>query len=105
MGEFEELVLTIARNLELDWQYVERVEAWNAERIADVRSAGRRAGRRIGYRIATFQSDADDEGQVVVIVAVREPPNAEDHRRMTDRGMLLMNGFWSKLMPGGDRES
>ncbi|MGI5523990.1 hypothetical protein ACQEUX_24075 [Micromonospora sp. CA-259024] len=104
MAELEELVLTIARHLELDWQYVERVEAWNTERIADVRSAGRRAGGRIGYKIATFQSDADDEGRVVVIVAVREPPNAEDHRRMTDRGMLLMNDFWSKLLPGDDRE-
>ncbi|MFI6263652.1 hypothetical protein [Micromonospora sp. NPDC051006] len=43
----------------IDWQYVERVEAWNAERIAEVRSAGRRAGRWLGYNIATFQSDAE----------------------------------------------
>ncbi|WP_328420592.1 hypothetical protein OG470_03235 [Micromonospora sp. NBC_00389] len=98
-------MLTIARHLELDWQYVERVEAWNAERIAEVRSAGRRAGRRLGYKIATFQSDADDEGRVVVIVAVREAPDAEDDRRMTDRGMLLMNDLWSRLLPGDDRES
>lgn len=37
---------------------------------------------RLGYKIATFQSDADDEGRVVVIVAVREAPDAEDDRRM-----------------------
>jgi hypothetical protein len=44
MPEPDELTLAIARHLEVDWQYVERVEAWDVERIAEIRSAGRKAG-------------------------------------------------------------
>jgi len=95
----DELTLVIARVLEVDWQYVERVAAWDAERIAEVRSAGRKAGRLLGFKIATFQSQPDKEDRVAVIVAVRESPSEEDHQRMQERARLLMNDYWSKQFP------
>jgi hypothetical protein len=98
--EPDALVLKIARCLEIDWQYVERVESWDTERIAAVRSAGRAAGRMLGYKIATVQAESDDEDRVTVIVAVREAPNAEEGERMRDRSLLLMDDFWSKILPG-----
>src|SRR5260221_3822620 len=82
MGQLDELVLAIARHLEVDWQYVVRVEAWTPEQIAEVRSAGRKAGRLLGYKIVTAQSAPDDESRVTIIVAVREAPNAEEDERM-----------------------
>jgi hypothetical protein len=99
MSEPHELTLTIARRLEVDWQYVERVEAWNTERIAEVRSAGRKAGRLLGYKVITHQAQPDDENRVTVIVAVRESPSEEDHQRMEERSRLLMDDYWSKHLP------
>ena len=104
MAEPDELVLTIAQRLEVDWQYVERAEAWNAERIAEVRSAGRKAGRLLGYKIVTVQSEPDGENRVTIIVAVREAPNAEEDERMQERARLLMEDAWSGLLPGGEEQ-
>lgn len=100
MAEPDELVLAIARRLEVDWQYVDRAEAWNAERISEVRSAGRKAGRLLGYKVVTAQSEPDDENRVTVIVAVREAPNAEEDERMQERARLLMEDFWSRSLSG-----
>jgi hypothetical protein len=103
--EPDELVLAIARHLELDHQHVERVEAWNAERIAEVRSAGRKAGRLLGWKILTHQALPDDENRVTVIVAVRDYPNEEERQRMTDRARLLIDSIWpSPIPPGGGDE-
>jgi hypothetical protein len=99
VAEPDELTLTIARHLEVDWQYVRRIEAWDTEQIATVRAAGRRAGRLLGYKIATRQSEPNEENRVVVIVAVREPPSKEDHERMEERSRLLMDRAFSDLMP------
>ncbi|WP_129669019.1 hypothetical protein [Phytoactinopolyspora endophytica] len=98
MADPDELTITIARHLEVDWQYVEHVDALNEERIAEIRSAGRRAGRLLGYKIVTHQSDPGQrkDGRVVVIVAVRESPNAEDEERMNERARLLMNSTWAE---------
>jgi hypothetical protein len=98
-SEPDELTLTIARHLEVDWQYVRRIEAWDADQIALVRSAGRRAGRLLGYKIVTRQSEPNDENRVVVVVSVREPPSKEDHERMQERSRLLMDKAFSDLMP------
>ena len=97
----DELVATIARHLEIDWQYVEHVEAWDVERIALVRSAGRKAGRLLKYRVATVQTDPRkrEDGRVVVVVAVREPPSAKEDERMSERTRLLMDE-WSKKPRG-----
>jgi hypothetical protein len=99
LSEPDELTLTIARHLEVDWQYVRRIEAWDIERIATIRAAGRRAGRLLGYKIATRQSEPDEENRVVVVVAVREPPSQEDHERMQERSRLLRDEAYSGLMP------
>jgi hypothetical protein len=99
VSEPDELTLVIARHLEVDWQYVRRIEAWDTDQIAEVRSAGRKAGRLLGYKIVTRQSDPNEENRVVVIVAVREPPNEEDHERMQERSRLLMDQAFSDLMP------
>ncbi len=104
MAEPDELTLRIARHLEIDHQYSERVEAWDAELISDIRSAGRRAGRLLSWKIMTHQTSPDNEGRVLVIVAVREWPSEEDHQRMLARGALLMNEVVKKLLaPGEDR--
>lgn len=100
MPEPDELVLAVAQRLEVDWQYVESVEAWDAERIAEVRSAGRKAGRLLGYKILTHQTRPDEENRVKVIVAVRESPNEEDRQRMEERARLLMDDYWSRHPPG-----
>lgn len=105
MPEPDELPLAIARHLEVDWQYVERVEAWDAERIAEIRSAGRKAGRMLGCKVATHQGRPDDENRVTVIVALREAPSAEEGQRMTERARLLMNDFWSKQLPSAGNEA
>jgi hypothetical protein len=56
VAEPDELTLAITRQLELDSQYVEHVEVWDTKRIAEVRSAGRRAVRLLGWKIQTFRS-------------------------------------------------
>jgi hypothetical protein len=99
MAEPDELTLTIAQRLEIDAQYIESVEAWDAERIAQVRSAGRKAGRMLGWKIATQQTEPSDEGRVTVIVVVREWPDEEMRKRLMDRGRLLMSKFWSEILP------
>ncbi|HUZ25453.1 MAG TPA: hypothetical protein VMV07_16985 [Streptosporangiaceae bacterium] len=99
VSEPDELTLTIARHLEVDWQYVRRIEAWDTEQVATIRAAGRRAGRLLGYKIATRQSEPNEENRVVVIVVVREPPSKEDHERMEERSRLLMDRAFSDLMP------
>jgi hypothetical protein len=97
--EPDELTLSIARHLEVDWQYVRRIPASDPGQIAAVRAAGRRAGRLLGYKIATSQSEPNDSDRVQVVVAVREPPSEEDRERMQERSRLLMDRAYSHLMP------
>jgi hypothetical protein len=106
VAELDELALTIARHLEIDWQYVKHVEAWDTEQIAAIRSAGRRAGRHLGYKIMTHQSDPSrrEDGRVVVIVAVRETPNPEDGERMKERSRLLINDAFKELRQGSNEQ-
>ena len=104
VSEPDELTLLIARHLEVDWQYVRRIRARDADQIAAVRTAGRRAGRLLGYKITTRQSAPDDEDRVTVIVAVRVPPTQEDNERMQERARLLMNRAYSDLMPPRELE-
>lgn len=92
MAEPDELTLTIAQHLELDHQYVKRIEAWDAEHIAAARSAGRKAGRLLGWKIITHQTEPDDENRVTVIVVVRSGPSPEDDARLRKRGHLLITG-------------
>lgn len=101
VAEADELLMTIARHLELDWQYTEYVEAWDVDRIAEVRATGRKAGRMLGYKIMTRQSDPElrRDGRVVVSVAVREPPNAAEARRMAERAELLMSAMHERPLP------
>ncbi|MEU6860907.1 hypothetical protein AB0B28_18780 [Glycomyces sp. NPDC046736] len=96
MPDPDELTLQIARSLEVDWQYVEHVDAQNKDRIKEVRSAGRKAGRLLGYKIVTTQSDPSrrEDRRVVVIVAVEEGPK-EDEERILKRGQALMEAHWN----------
>jgi hypothetical protein len=91
--EPDELTRLIAQRLEIDWQYVEHVEAWNTELIAEIRSAGRKAGRLLGYKVVTRQSDPDlrEDNRVVVIVAVTDGPSREDRDRIDGRSVLVMD--------------
>lgn len=102
--EPDELTLTIARHLEIDHQYAELVEAWNTERIAEVRSAGRKAGRLLGWKIITHQTAPGDDDCVRVIVILRESPNAEEHERMSERSRLLINEAFPGPLPPAESE-
>jgi hypothetical protein len=99
VAEPDELTLAIARQLELDSRYVERVEVRDTKRIAEVRSAGRRAGRLLGWKIQTFRSQPTDEGRVVVVVMLREWPDEEIRERLGERARLLMDEAFSKPNP------
>jgi hypothetical protein len=100
MSAPDELTQLIAQRLEIDWQYVEHVESWNTDRVAEIRSAGRKAGRLLGYKIVTHQSQPEqrEDGRVVVIVAVRESPNEEDQERLKERSMLLLEDSYRRNM-------
>ena len=95
----DELTLAITRQLELDSQYVEHVEVWDTKRIAEVRSAGRRAGCLLGWKIQTFRSQPTDQGRVAVVVMLREWPDEEMRERLGERARLLMDEAFSKLIP------
>jgi hypothetical protein len=99
MAEPDELTRIIAQHLEVDHQYIMRVEAWDTEQIAAVRSAGRKAGRLLGWKIFTYQSEPDDENRVVVIVCVREYPSQEERERLRERGPLLMDRAFPEIIP------
>lgn len=102
MSESEDLVSEIARRLEIDWQYVAHVPAADTGRIAEIRAAGRAAGRRLGYKVMTMQTDPEDrdDGLVVVLAVVREPPSVEDKQRMDARARLLLENLYRD--PGGE---
>jgi hypothetical protein len=99
MAEPDELTRKIAQHLEVDHQYMVRVEAWDTERIAEVRSAGPQAGRLLGWKIMTHQTELSEEGRVVVAVVVREWPNQEEHDRLEERGRLIMDHAWPEILP------
>ena len=99
VAESDELTLAITRQLELDSQYVEHVEVWDTKRIAEVRSAGRRAGRLLGWKTQTFRSQPTDQGRVAVLVMLREWPDEEMRERLGERARLLMDEAFSKLIP------
>jgi hypothetical protein len=102
VAEPDELIMAIMQALEVDGQYVERhIEAWDTERIAEVRSAGRKAARRMNYRIRTFVTEPSDEGRVVVVVFLNEWPDKETEERLMNRGRLLMDEIWKKIIPPG----
>lgn len=92
MATPDELTLKTARTLEVDWQYYEHLPPEATERIAAIRSAGRKAGRLLGWKVVTHQTDPSEreDGLVVVIVVVREGPCDEDQARMEDRTRLLL---------------
>jgi hypothetical protein len=99
VAEPDELTLTIARQLEIDSQYVVHIEAWDTERVAEVRSAGRRAGRLLGWKIRTFQSEPNDDGRLVVVVMIHEWPDKQMRARLEERARLLMDRFFDEIMP------
>jgi hypothetical protein len=96
--EPDDLTLTIAQHLEVDSQYVEHVEAWDTERIAEARSAGRKAGRLLGWKIVTHQAKPDDQNRVVVIVMIRGWPDEDMRERLSERGRLLMDKLWPEVI-------
>lgn len=82
-SEPDELTRVIADHLQADDQYVEHVDPSNLERIAALRSAGRKAGRLLGWKVRTFQTDPDRrvDGKVVVWVVVEESTPLRDQLR------------------------
>jgi len=90
MPELDELTLTIARHLEADKQYIQRFPPWETERIAAVRSAGRKAGRHLGCRVITLQSNADG-GTVAVAVVVRPDPETQTQDRRDSNVMVTLD--------------
>jgi hypothetical protein len=87
----EALIEQILPVLDLDHQYTRLVEAWNQDRVAQIRRCGRSAGRRLGYKIRTFATDPQsrEDGHVAVWVVVTSS-NPADDERIRERGDLLM---------------
>jgi hypothetical protein len=92
MGQ-SDLELTVARQLEIDGQFVAHFDTDGAAGIAAVRAAGRRAGRLLGLNVRTVHSDPNkrDDNRVVVIVAVTGGMSGEDAARLTERGEMLIS--------------
>ena len=84
---------TIARQLEIDGQYVACFDAADVAGIAAARSAGRAAGRLLGLNVCTVESDPGKRAdhQVVVVVAVTGGMSAEDAGRLAERGEMLIS--------------
>lgn len=89
----DELTQTIMRYLEIDRQYITDCLPSEAERIAAIRSAGRKAGRQLGLKIVTHQTDPAqrNDGRVVVLVIANEGSDSEDSQRLAERSQLLLN--------------
>lgn len=90
----EESYNEVLRALEIDHQYVAHLGHDQTEQIALVRSLGRKAGRYLGWKVRTFQTDPEkrDDRKVVVIVAVVES-TPEEHKRIKERGELLIRNM------------
>jgi hypothetical protein len=95
----EALIEQILPVLELDHQYSRSVEAWNHDRVAQIRRCGRAAGKRLGYQVRTFASDPEqrEDGRVVVWVVVTGS-NPDDEARIRRRGELLISETLHQLL-------
>jgi hypothetical protein len=85
----DELAAHIAQILEIDHQFIVRIQPRAAEQIARIRRAGRRAGRILGWKVSTFLRDRDDGDWVVGVIVIESTP--EDMSRLRERGALLVN--------------
>lgn len=72
MPEPDELTLEIARALEVDWQYMTRVEAWNVEQVAEPRLVVLLRGH-VGIDVCRAHSETVMPFWPVARVAVRRP--------------------------------
>jgi hypothetical protein len=94
----EALIQQILPVLDLDHQYTRLAEAWDQDRVAQIRRCGRAAGRRLGYKIRTFATDPEDrdDGRVAVWVVVTAS-NPDDDERIRERGDLLIRETLNQL--------
>lgn len=97
--EDEVLIQEMLPVLDVDHQHMRLVEAWNRDRVAQIRRCGRQAGKRLGYKIRTLNSDPDrrDDGRLVVwVVVIESAPDDED--RIRERGELLISQTLNQLL-------
>lgn len=97
----EELIESIMRVLEIDFQATDVFYPDQTEQIARFRSCGRKAGRRLGWKVRTFQSNPaarSDDRVVVMVVPVAEELPADEQERLRERGDLLIRHAFSKML-------
>ena len=99
LPEDEALIMEMLPVLEVDHQYTRLVEAWNHDRVAQIRRCGRQAGKRLGYKLRTVASDPErrSDGRLMVwVVVIDSTPNDED--RIRERGELLISQTLNRLL-------
>ncbi|WP_146197454.1 hypothetical protein [Promicromonospora sp. AC04] len=86
----DELVASMMRVLEIDFQVVQHFAEDDTEGVAQFRRCGRRAIRNLGYRARTHQTDPDlREDRLVVVHAMIANLNDDDNNRLEERAILL----------------
>ncbi len=94
------LATQIATELEISSQFVRHADPSDADYIALIRSAGRRAGRMLGWKVATFQTDPDLRAdRKVVVVVVATETTSEDEARFRSQGDAMINDYMSRHWP------
>ncbi len=97
--EDEALVQEMLPVLDVDHQYTRSVEAWNHDRVAQIRRCGREAGKRLGYKIRTLTShpqQRNDRRVAVWVVVIGSNPDDED--RIRERSELLISHTLNQLL-------
>lgn len=97
----DELVASMMRVLEIDFQVVQHFAEEDTKGIAQFRRCGRRAIQSLGYKARTHQTDPDlREDRLVVVHAMIANLSNEDSKRLEERSILLTRSMPS---PFGDR--
>ena len=91
MTDDDELTTTIAHSLEMSLEYRTGAETWDAERIAELRKAGRRAAKLLGRKVRTVQAESSREEGWTNVWIVLVDATEEERDRLMERSRLLMN--------------
>jgi hypothetical protein len=90
--ELAELRTLMLLSLQVSYQYAERVDPADTERIAAIRDLGRRIGREQKRKIVTYAS-AKDGSRTFVIVAYTELTD-EEERHAKERMSEALGDRW-----------
>ncbi|WP_253874103.1 hypothetical protein [Promicromonospora umidemergens] len=90
----DELVASMMRVLEIDFQVVQHFAEDDTESVAQFRRCGRRAIRNLGYKARTHQTDPDlREDRLIVVHAMIANRSDDDDKRLEERAILLVQSM------------